>query len=59
MKAAVAFVVQRPDAVAFGPSPIDPAFARGLQEALGTILIEARAEEHRSQVGHKLLSRMV
>lgn len=34
MKAAVAFVVQRPDAVAFGPSPIDPAFARGLQEAL-------------------------
>ena len=33
-RAALVFVVQRPDAVAFGPSPIDPAFAEGFREAL-------------------------
>ena len=32
--AAVAFVVQRPDAYAFGPSPIDPEFARAFERAL-------------------------
>lgn len=35
-KASVAFVVQRPDAVALGPSPIDPGFAEALREALAT-----------------------
>ncbi|HAF71252.1 TPA: DNA/RNA nuclease SfsA [Candidatus Acetothermia bacterium] len=35
-RASLAFVVQRPDAVAFGPSPIDPGFAKALREALAT-----------------------
>ena len=33
-RAAVAFVVQRPDAHAFGPSPIDPQFHRTFRRAL-------------------------
>ena len=33
-RAAVAFVVQRRDAYAFGPSPIDPEFARAFERAL-------------------------
>lgn len=33
-RAALVFVVQRPDAHAFGPSPIDPGFATAFREAL-------------------------
>jgi len=33
-RAALAFVVQRPDAHAFGPGPIDPGFAAAFREAL-------------------------
>ena len=41
-RAALAFVVQRPDAHAFGPGPIDPGFAAAFREAL-TVGVESFA----------------